>query len=282
MFTRHRDSFGSNDRPTSPLSECSIADSENDFPSWTFRRSSASSATPTLPKDLSTAKIVQLPNSAYYIPNFISETEELLLLDKISRAPKPHWTQLSHRRLITYPSALTPNNLLLNSPLPLWLAAPFIPRMQALNIWKHSPHGQPNHVLINEYKPGEGIFPHEDGDAYHPMVATISLGGTMVLDVFEKDAIRNPEEERSPAFRILQEPRSLLITTDDLYTSHLHGIATIEVDERLGADTIANWELLGDMEDYSSGRNIRTTRTSLTYRDVLRVSNLAGRILGRR
>ena len=75
---------------------------------------------------------------------------------------------------------------------------------------------------------------------------------------------------------------SLLITTDDLYTSHLHGIATIEVDERLGADTIANWELLGDKDDYSSGRNIRTTRTSLTYRDVLRVSNLAGRILGRR
>ena len=126
---------------------------------------------------------------------------------QISKAPKPHWTQLSHRRLITYPSALTPNNILLSNPLPLWLAAPYIPRMQTLNLWKKAPHGQPNHVLINEYHPGQGIFPHEDGDAYYPMVGTISLGGAIVLDVFEKDAMRNPEEERTPAFRILQEPR---------------------------------------------------------------------------
>ncbi|KAF8466962.1 hypothetical protein BDZ91DRAFT_153805 [Kalaharituber pfeilii] len=263
-----------------PLSP--VSDSESDFPSFSFRRSFSNAANINLPTSLSTAKIVALPNSAYYIPNFITAEEERILLDKIANAPKPHWTQLSHRRLITYPSALTPNNILLNNPLPLWLTAPYIPRMQSLNLWGKAPHGQPNHVLINEYKPGEGIMPHEDGPAYHPMVATISLGGSIVLDIFEKDGMRNPEEKRVPVFRILQEPRSLLVTTGELYTSHLHGIAAVEVDENLGPQTIANWEQLGSREAFKDSRNARTLRTSLTYRDVLRVSNLGTKLFGRK
>ena len=114
------------------------------------------------------------------------------------------------------------------------------------------------------------------------MVATISLGSPIVLDVFEKNEIRNPEEKRVPKWRILQEPRSLLVTTGDLYTSHLHGIAGVQVDEGLGPETIANWDLLGDNEAFAEGRNVRGVRISLTYRDVLRVSNLGAKILGRR
>ena len=34
-----------------------------------------------------------------------------------------------------------------------------------------------NHVLVNEYKPGDGIMPHTDGPAYVPIVATITTGG---------------------------------------------------------------------------------------------------------
>uniref|UniRef100_A0A674E8M2 AlkB homolog 6 n=1 Tax=Salmo trutta TaxID=8032 RepID=A0A674E8M2_SALTR len=33
-----------------------------------------------------------------------------------------------------------------------------------------------NRVLGNEYKPGEGIIPHEDWPLYHPTVTTIHLG----------------------------------------------------------------------------------------------------------
>ena len=33
----------------------------------------------------------------------------------------------------------------------------------------------PNHVLINEYLPGQGILPHTDGPLYVPIVVTISL-----------------------------------------------------------------------------------------------------------
>lgn len=89
------------------------------------------------------------------------------------------------------------------------------------------------------------------------------------------DGALDPE----PAWRILQEPRSLLITTDQLYTDYLHGISDIEEDIDLSADTVANWDLLRSPDAYTSGRNVRQTRTSLTYRDVLQVSK-AGNKLG--
>lgn len=75
--------------------------------------------------------------------------------------------------------------------------------MQDLGIWDGAPHRAPNHVLVNEYRPGEGIMSHEDGPAYYPMVATVSLGAPIVLDVFEKSE-EGPGEVR---FRIVQEPR---------------------------------------------------------------------------
>lgn len=66
-----------------------------------------------------------------------------------------------------------------------------------------------NHVLVNEYKPGEGIMvrwvleqivkarkcvtvhiwslqPHEDGPLFHPVITTINLGSHTVLDFYHK------------------------------------------------------------------------------------------------
>lgn len=107
-----------------------------------------------------------------------------------------------------------------------------------------------------------------------------------MLEIYEKDDLWNPEEHRVPKWRILQEPRSLLVTTGEIYTGYLHGIAQVEVDEDIkgGEDGVVNWELLGDQEVFMEAgcRNIRSLRTSLTYRDVLRVSNLGGKVFGRR
>lgn len=72
--------------------------------------------------------------------------------------------------------------------LPEWLSNPLSSRFDSLGIFKDSPHGRANHCLINEYLPGQGIMPHEDGAAYHPVVATVSLSGTLVLDVYEKSS----------------------------------------------------------------------------------------------
>jgi alkylated DNA repair protein alkB family protein 6 len=170
--------------------------------------------------------------------------------------------------------------------MPPWLTDPAVDRISSLGIFEEAPHGV-NHCLINEYLPGQGIMPHEDGDAYFPVVATVSLGGTLVLDVTEKrnvDGNVSPNDAKVPKrWRVLQEPRSLLLTTGSAYTDTLHGIAEITEDSDLGPDTVANWSLLGDREviEANGGCNTRTDRISLTYRDVKKVSKVASKLFGK-
>lgn len=127
------------------------------------------------------------------------------------------------------------------------------------------------------------LISQQDGPAYHPVVCTVSLGSSLCLNLYRSkdDGALDPE----PVYRILQEPRSILITTDELYTSYLHGIADIDADVGLDADTVANWDLLGSQGEFQDGRNTRRMRVSLTYRDVLKVVKLGNRfsgMLGRR
>lgn len=112
----------------------------------------------------------------------------------------------------------------------------------------------------------------QDGAAYWPVVCTISLGASLCLNLYrsKEDGALDPD----PVWRILQEPRSLLITQQTLYNDYLHGIADIDEDINLSSNSIANWSLLRSPEAFANGRNVRETRTSLTYRDVLKVSRL--------
>lgn len=165
----------------------------------------------------------------------------------------------------------------------MWLADPVIPRLVSIpfsssdsdrHIFSGSPHQTPNHVLINEYEPGQGIFPHEDGGAYYPVVATISLGSSIVFDITAKKSDKGDGGEDAPKWRVLQEPRSLLITTGSLYADYLHGIAETDVDQDLNRDSICNWDQLGNTEGLESGSKKRETRVSLTIRDVVKVKSL--------
>lgn len=129
---------------------------------------------------------------------------------------------------------------------------------------------------------------HEDGAAYYPLVATVSLGAPIVLDLYHKHTKGNreasgtpakgrrdvagiPDTNRKPQYRILQERRSLLITRGKMYTDLLHGIEETTRDEDLGSHSICNWALLRERKPYQGGWYERKTRTSLTYRDVLQV-----------
>lgn len=203
---------------------------------------------------------------------------------KVETAPKARWRQLTHRRLQTWPSDLVKDTLLDARPLPDWLEEPVTKRILSIpvadggeaNIFTGSPHGRPNHVLINEYPPNTGIMPHKDGSAYHPVVCTVSLGSSLCLNLYKnkEDGALDPV----PVWRILQEPRSLLITTAELYSEYLHGIEPIATDVDVLEQTIANWDLLRSPSLFQDGLNQRQTRTSLTYRDVLKVSKLGNKL----
>ena len=86
----------------------------------------------------------------------------------------------------------------------------------------------PNHVLLNNYRPGDGILPHTDGPAYYPYVCILSLQSGLTLNIW-----KDHEDVRSKKYlaRFYLEPRSLFIFTDDHYSQHLHGIEeTLEDD----------------------------------------------------
>lgn len=109
-----------------------------------------------------------------------------------------------------------------------------------------------------------GTQPHEDGPAYHPAVATISLGSPQCVDIYQYLSTTDPSppltatpdtvscaatttteetpERRSangkegrtiakvPLARVYLAPRSLLVMSSALYTTHLHGISEITED----------------------------------------------------
>ena len=80
----------------------------------------------------------------------------------------------------------------------------------------------------------DAIQPHEDGPRYHPVVATVSLGSHSVFNYYQyeqEDAIASVSRgegriiNMNPTLSLLLEPRSLIISCGDKYTSHLHGWA---------------------------------------------------------
>jgi len=247
--------------------------------------------------------------TVYYIPDFVSRQEEDYLIQKISDAPLTAWRNLSNRRLQVYGGDVSkPSNVLLQKPLPSFLIdyPNIIPRLKDTGAFKLSKHGQPNHVLVNEYRPGQGIMPHQDGPSYHPVVATISLGSHTVVHYYRHRPLATSEPDvagRSidpdPILSVFLEPRSLVITTGELYIDALHGIEAVAADhfamhgddsemdeEASGNCKIANWEMVTDeacKRCLRDGKSMeRSTRISLTCRDVEKVMPGNGSLLGRR
>ncbi|KAJ7304465.1 hypothetical protein JRQ81_012028 [Phrynocephalus forsythii] len=229
----------------------------------------ASAAAPRLA--LEPFRLAQCPPAAYYIPDFITEEEEGYLLKQVYGAPKPKWTQLSGRRLQNWGGLPHPKGMVLER-LPPWLQA-YAERVSSLGVFGGK---RANHVLVNEYRPGEGIMPHEDGPLYFPTVTTINLGSHTLLDFYHpvsrgqqtegQEEPTLPTEEQRHFLSLLLKPRSLLVLQEDMYSRYLHGIRLVPQDtitEKV-ANTGGCGCALGDTLE-------RRTRVSLTIRHVPRV-----------
>nr|KAF6318172.1 alkB-like protein 6 [Pipistrellus kuhlii] len=176
-------------------------------------------------------RVEQAPPVIYYVPDFISKEEEEYLLRQVFNAPKPKWTQLSGRKLqnwggLPHPRGMVPERL------PLWLQR-YVDKVSDLSLFGGLPA---NHVLVNQYLPGEGIMP------------------------------RPPPR---PVTSLLLEPRSLLVLRDIAYTRLLHGIAAACVDPLDTASLPLNAAACPLARP--GAHLVRDTRVSLTIRRVPRV-----------
>eukprot|EP00842_Homolaphlyctis_polyrhiza_P003027 jgi/Hompol1/3725/HPOL_003340-RA len=232
-----------------------------------------------------------------YIPRFLTPAEANTLVRRIF-ASKKRWITLRNRRLQTWgmqPEQLAESLSPLSAPtsrngapepLPSWLAS-LGSRIAALGIFnpQNSLAGSvaktPNHVLINEYRPGQGIYPHKDGPKYHPAVATISLGEHALLDFYQGDLPQSPSSgPPKPRFSVVVEPCSLIVLTEQAYTDYMHGIQEsfeFDVSRHDGTDGYCVANASGFLNRYASERGLPTapdrvtvhregTRISLTFR----------------
>ncbi|XP_020958809.1 alpha-ketoglutarate-dependent dioxygenase alkB homolog 6 isoform X2 [Arachis ipaensis] len=201
---------------------------------------------------LDSYKVGSLP-TVIYIPDFITDSEQSFLLNNIYGAPASKWKLLKNRRLqnwgtmasyflyIRFPCAncvdcgVVHEKGLLPQPLPPWLTN----LTQKISEESELFPSAINHVLINEYLPNQGIMPHQDGPAYFPVVAILSLGSPVVMDFTpharfkldpqdvngnDSDGEDKRLDDNYLPFSVLLMPRSLLIFKDKAYSDYLHGI----------------------------------------------------------
>lgn len=205
-----------------------------------------------------------IPN-LFYIPNFLSEEDENYLLMCINESgSRPGvWQQLRTRRLQCWgglPSVESnvKDNLCI---LPHWLES-LVEALTKSSIFTET--GTPNHVLVNQYKAGEGILHHTDGPAYMNRVAILSLGSSAKM-TFRPNL--RPYEigyvDGSDVAALILRPRSLLIFSDTIYSEYMHGIEPVLVDIISENPPCLN---LTEARVTVGDEIPRSTRTSLTLR----------------
>eukprot|EP01043_Picozoa_sp_COSAG02_P023844 COSAG02_NODE_1284_length_13466_cov_4.862572_8_plen_213_part_00 len=160
------------------------------------------------------------PRDVFYIPQVLGPTAEEAL---VAAAAEHDWVQLRDRRLQCHGGTVLPEGT---------VAKPLPPHLLNLskalqNAGVFDAEHPPNHCLVNEYSPCQGIMPHRDGPLYYPTVAILSLQSPIVFD-FWASAAAAADPQVQPAMSLLLEPRSLLLFRGDAYADYHHAIAMRE------------------------------------------------------
>ncbi|KAI3683440.1 hypothetical protein L1987_83943 [Smallanthus sonchifolius] len=224
--------------------------------------------------------------TVFYIPDFISDSDQNLLLNHIYTAPVSKWKLLKNRRLQNW-GGIVHEKGLLPQDLPPWLTKITEKIRDESSLFPSAI----NHVLINEYLPNQGIMPHQDGPAYFPVVAILSLGSPVVMDftphlsllgstanIEDKDSIEGADHgnlPNYPPFSVALMPGSLLIFKDTAYSYYLHGIKDCEIQRYEAAvnatEVLGHQSLIETQDEDSKAIHRSTIRVSLTCRVVSKV-----------
>ena len=108
----------------------------------------------------------------------------------------------------------------------------------------HMP-AKPDQVIVNEYKPGQGISSHIDCEpCFENMIVSLSLGSSCVMDFMHK-------LDKTKKIPVWLAPRSIIVLRGESRYYWLHGIAPRKSDQWAG-------------QTYE-----RKRRVSLTFRKVI-------------
>ncbi|KAL5717902.1 Alpha-ketoglutarate-dependent dioxygenase alkB 6 [Ranunculus cassubicifolius] len=239
-------------------------------------------------RNLEDFKVGSLP-TLFYIPNFVTVSEQTQILNNIYDSPISKWKSLKNRRLQNWGGIVHEKGLLPQA-LPPWLTRITHRICENTGLFPSAI----NHVLINEYLPDQGIMPHQDGPAYFPVVAILSLGCPAVMNFTPHLKLRDcgdgdknsnvdansNEHQNDYASSILLMPCSLLIFKDEAYSDYLHGIEDTNVHRLDKIVNVFESAQLKSNEDakvkhFEQTESIErsSTRVSLTCRLVLKVHN---------
>lgn len=174
-------------------------------------------------------KPFELDEDLWVVTDYIGkDLEDLILEFGVYANP---FVELRDRRVQVYGGRVTNEGLVNRVELPEWCNI-FAQRMFDEKIFPL----KPNHVLVNEYKIGDGIMPHTDGPAYFPLVSILSLGCDSIMDFYQDNAI-----VRS----VYLPQRSLLLFTGKYYTEMQHAIDRVRFDQ-IATDDCGNFSLKPD------------------------------------
>jgi alkylated DNA repair dioxygenase AlkB len=177
-------------------------------------------------------------NGFSLINDYLTEAEEKKLIDQIN---DQEWVVDYQRRLQYYNyrnELFEPYDLI---PIP-YKIPDFLEKIIDKMITDNIVTERPDQIIINEYKPGEGLRPHFDRkDYYKNVIVGISLASGTMMEFY-----RMPEKKK-----IYIPRRSLYIIKDDARYLWKHGIPPRKKDE-------------------VDGKEIpRQTRISITFRTVI-------------
>ncbi|KAI5075231.1 hypothetical protein GOP47_0009307 [Adiantum capillus-veneris] len=191
------------------------------------------------PDELEMYRVGTLP-TIFYIPDYLSRQDQLRLLNQVNTGSSTKWKSLKNRRLQNWGGVVHEKGLLPQQ-LPPWLSDLTGNICKDVGLFP----APLNHVLINEYLPGQGIMPHQDGPAYFPIVAILSLGSPAVMEFTPHQKLLGQSGDPGNVHEgvsVILMPGSLLVFKDAAYQDYLHGIS--ETIEHRVDKTIVNMDKL--------------------------------------
>ncbi len=207
---------------------------------------SPSPSSTTSPKPSPVSTWSRIPGLEYH-PTFLTPADQASLSAEIEARPNA-WRPLLDRRVQNW-GGLPHARGMVAVPLPAHLAKLGAKLTRAGLFSAEQPA---NHVLVNEYVPGQGIMPHTDGPAYMPVAAIVSLHAPVLFDLHYANVV---------VASLWAAPGSLIVLRGDAYGRLHHGIAARRTDY-IDHEVILN----KDSAPPHSSVMTRERRVSLTFR----------------